>query len=34
VLAAKQIDDLVAFLSSCRTNQAPGCRSWSEPQSK
>lgn len=33
-LSAAQVNDLVAFLSSCRTNDAPGCRTWSDSESK
>jgi mono/diheme cytochrome c family protein len=31
VLANSEVDDLVVFLSSCRTDQAPGCREWDAP---
>lgn len=28
VLPTREVDDLVAFLSSCHTDQPPGCRTW------
>ncbi|MGB7168754.1 MAG: cytochrome c [Acidobacteriaceae bacterium] len=31
VLGQRDIDDLVEFLSSCRTDKAPGCRRWAAP---
>jgi mono/diheme cytochrome c family protein len=31
VLPGHDVDDLVAFLSSCHTDQAPGCRQWDAP---
>lgn len=34
VLSNRQISDLVAFLSSCRSNEAPGCRTWQAPSAK
>jgi mono/diheme cytochrome c family protein len=33
-LSAAEVDDLVAFLSSCHTDDAPGCRTWSDSESK
>lgn len=33
-LTTSQVDDLVAFLSSCRTDDAPGCRNWTDSKSK
>lgn len=29
VLTRGEVEDLVYFLSSCRSDQAPGCRTWS-----
>ena len=31
VLKKDEINDLVAFLTSCRTKTAPGCRQWMPP---
>lgn len=31
VLSPRTIDELVEFLSSCRTEKAPGCRQWDAP---
>jgi mono/diheme cytochrome c family protein len=33
-LSGGEVDDLVAFLSSCRSDDAPGCRSWPDSQTK
>jgi mono/diheme cytochrome c family protein len=33
-LSATEVSDLVAFLSSCRTGEAPGCRTWPDSESK
>lgn len=30
VLTRDEVGDLVTFLTSCRTDAAPGCRSWTE----
>jgi len=32
VLGGRDIGDLVAFLSSCRSDQPPGCRTWKAPE--
>ncbi|MGA7315886.1 MAG: cytochrome c [Silvibacterium sp.] len=32
VLSKDEVKDLVAFLTSCRTDTAPGCRRWIPPQ--
>ena len=32
VLTEGEVKDLVAFLTSCRTNSAPGCRKWTAAQ--
>jgi mono/diheme cytochrome c family protein len=34
VLSAGDINDLVEFLSACRSDEAPGCRNWEGPVSK
>jgi mono/diheme cytochrome c family protein len=34
VLSGRDIDDLVEFLSSCRSHEAPGCRNWEGPVSQ
>jgi mono/diheme cytochrome c family protein len=34
VLNRREIDDLVEFLSSCRSDEAPGCRTWEGAVSK
>jgi len=34
VLNARDVSDLVEFLSSCRTDHAPGCRVWDTPAAK
>lgn len=31
VLKKDQVDDLIEFLTSCRTKTAPGCRQWMPP---
>lgn len=31
VLPRSEVDDLVVFLSSCRAEEAPGCREWDTP---
>lgn len=31
VLSKDEVKDVVAFLTSCRTDTAPGCRSWEKP---
>ncbi len=33
VLPKDEVKDLVAFLTSCRSETAPGCRDWTAPQS-
>lgn len=33
VLTKNEVKDLVAFLSSCRTDSAPGCRQWTSAKS-
>jgi len=33
VLTKSDVKDLVAFLTSCRTDSAPGCRQWTAAQS-
>jgi cytochrome c553 len=33
-LSGTEVNDLVAFLSSCRTDDAPGCRTWPDAESK
>ena len=33
VLTNDEVKDLVAFLASCRTDAAPGCRQWTTAQS-
>ena len=32
VLTKNEVSDLVVFLTSCRTEMAPGCREWGAPQ--
>lgn len=32
VLTKDEMKDLVAFLTTCRTNSAPGCRQWTSDQ--
>jgi len=34
VLSLRDVDDLVEFLSGCRSEKAPGCRTWSTPPAK
>jgi len=33
VLSKDEVKDLVVFLTSCRTDTAPGCRDWGAPPS-
>jgi mono/diheme cytochrome c family protein len=32
VLSKDEVKDLVVFLTSCRTETAPGCRQWMKPE--
>jgi cytochrome c1 len=32
VLTKDEVKDVVAFLASCRTDTAPGCRRWTASQ--
>ena len=34
VLTKNEVNDLVAFLTSCRSDEAPGCRNWDAAQPK
>lgn len=34
VLSKDEVKDVVVFLTSCRTESAPGCRQWMQPETE